>query len=178
MEGRNRAYAGRPPGRNPAGQHADREEQQNNGESGKGIVGRDTPKQADDGSRYGKADDDPDGDAWKKKSEAVLQNHLEDIGWGGSEGHADSDFVGAAGGGIGEDAVDANGDEHEADGAEDGQQQEAEARTGVGEGGDKAFECAGEGERDVAVGMSWPSVPISCLRNCCETPERDTCCGT
>src|SRR5713226_975584 len=26
--------------------------------------------------------------------------------------------------------------------------------------------------------MSWPSVPMMCLRHSCETPERDTCCGT
>ncbi len=60
--------------------------------------------------------------------------------------------MGAAGGGVGKDAVDADGDEHESDGAEDGQQQEAEARSSVREGGDKAFECTSEREGDVAVG--------------------------
>ena len=55
-----------------------------------------------------------------------------DYGWGGAQGHADADFLGLAGDGIGDYAVDAEGGEDQAQGGEDGYEVDEEFARGDG----------------------------------------------
>src|SRR6266851_3753857 len=151
-EGDQRVDAGGAAGWDPAGYNAGHQEQGGYGAQRDWVVGGDAPELRGDDAGYGEADNNAQDDAYADQAYAHADHEAEDVALLCSEGHADADFVGAAGGGVGEDAIDADGDEHEADGAEDGHEEKAEARSSVREGGDKTFERASEREGDVAVG--------------------------
>jgi hypothetical protein len=63
-----------------------------------------------------------------------------------TQSHADADFMGSSRGGVGEDAVDADGDENQADRSENGPEQESEARAAIGMFADERLERAAIGK--------------------------------
>src|SRR5580704_2283093 len=133
MQGGDGADASGPPRGNPARQEPNGKEQQNNRDGGERVVRRDAPKLADNGARHGEADEDADGDARYDNSEAMLQNHLQDIAGGSAEGHTNADFVRAARRAVSNHAIDAESYEKQANRCESGHEKKAQARLRVGE---------------------------------------------
>src|SRR6202167_4755670 len=105
-------------GRDVAGEEGGGQEQGGDGQEGDGVGGADVDEEAGEDAGYAEGGEDANGDAGADEDGGVAEDEGEDAGRVSAQGHADAHFVGAAGGVVGDDAVDAHDGEDEAENAE------------------------------------------------------------
>ena len=105
--------AGRAPGWNEAGQDRNSGEGQHHAGDGQGVCGRDAVEQSGQQASRSERSDQAATEANNDGSHCLPQDHLQNVSAAGSEGHADTHFIGAQGNRIRDDAVDAEAGQHQ-----------------------------------------------------------------
>ncbi len=119
------------PGGDPAGYCRGESKKQGHGREGDGVVYSDAYELSADKPAKEQADDYSDCQPGENEAQGGPDHHAYNVSPFCAQGHADADFVGPPRGRVGQDAVNADRNQNQANRSEDGHEHKAEVRTGV-----------------------------------------------